>query len=310
MRTVRGWRDISADDRGASVAFGAFDGVHRGHQQVIGAAAEAARTLGAPLGAVSFDPDPWRWFHPADPPFLLTTAAQRDRQFAAIGVDRFHLLPFDREMAELSAEAFAEEVLVRGLGVRHVAVGFDATFGKGRTGDPDMLRDLGRRFGFGVTEVPPVVDAAGRKLSSTAIRKALQVGDVRTAAAILGRPFAIEGVVVEGRKLGRELGFPTANVLLGDYVRPQLGIYASRTLLPDGRLLPGVSSIGTNPTVGVVEARLETWLFDFDEDIYGQTLETRLIDYLRPELKFDGLDSLVAQVMADAAEARRLLQND
>ena len=307
MRTIRGWRGLEAGDRGACVAFGSFDGVHRGHERVIRLAREAAARLGAPLGVVSFEPHPWRWFHPDDPPFLLTTPAQQARRFEALGVGRSYILPFDRHLAGLSAEAFAEEALADGLGIRHIVVGFDASFGRGRTGDGDLLQALGERLGFGVTIAPPVADDAGVKLSSTAARRALQAGDPETAAQILGRPFAIEGVVQEGRRLGRTLGFPTANVALGEYVRPRLGIYATRTRLPDGRFLPGASSIGENPTVGAVEARLEVHLLDFDEDIYGQTIETELIAFLRPEQAFDSVELMVRQMGADVEQARRLL---
>ena len=308
MRSIRGWRDLGADDRGACVAFGAFDGLHHGHQRVISLAAKAAHKLKAPLGAISFEPHPWRWFHPEDPPFLLDSPAQQARHFAALGVERHYVLPFDDHLAGLSAEAFAEEVLAAGLGIRHIVVGFDATFGRGRTGDSDLLKQLGHRLGFGVTVAPPLADTSGFKLSSTAARRALQEGDPRAAARILGRPFAIEGVVVAGRKLGRTIGYPTANVALGDYVQPRLGIYATRTRLPDGRVLDGVASIGTNPTVGPVEPRLEVWLIDFDEDIYGQTIETELIEYLRPELKFENLDDMTLQIHADVDAAKRSLQ--
>ena len=307
MRTIRGWRDLKPEDRGACVAFGSFDGVHLGHERVIRLAAEAAKDLGAPLGVVSFEPHPWRWFHPDDPPFLLTTPAQQARRFQALGVERSYVLPFDDHLAGLSAEAFAEEALAEGLGVRHVVVGFDASFGRGRTGDGDLLTALGKTLGFGVTIAPPLADEAGAKLSSTAARRALQAGDPGTAAEILGRPFAIEGVVQQGRKLGRTLGYPTANVPLGEYVRPMLGIYATCTRLADGRILPGVSSIGENPTVGAVEARLEVHLFDFDEDIYGQTIETELIGFLRPELRFDSVELMVRQIDADAEQARQAL---
>ena len=308
MRTIRGWRGLAAGDRGASLAFGAFDGVHRGHAQVIAAADAQARALGAPLAAVAFEPHPWRWFHPDDPPFLLTTPGQQSRRFAALGVEREYVLPFDDHLAGLSAEDFAREVLSEGLGVRHVTVGFDTTFGRGRTGDTVLLRRLGVELGFGVAVVAEVADSEGVKLSSTAARRALIDGDPRHAAEILGRPFAIEGVVQQGRKLGRELGFPTANVELGDYVRPKLGIYATRTRLADSRVVPGVASVGTNPTVGVVDARLEVWLFDFDGDLYGQTIETELVDYLRPEQRFDSLDELTTQVRRDAARAREILR--
>lgn len=307
MKTIRGWRDLAAEDRGACLAFGAFDGVHRGHQRVIAAAADAARRLHAPLGAVAFEPHPWRWFHPEDPPFLLATPAQQARWFEALGVQRLYILPFDDHLADLTAEGFAEEVLAQGLGIGHIVVGFDATFGRGRTGDAHLLKALGETLGFEVTVVPALSDHHGYKLSSTTARRALQLGDPKAAAEILGRPFAIEGVVVVGRKLGRSLGFPTANVALDGYVQPKLGIYATRTHLPDGRMLDGVSSIGANPTTGLVEPRLEVFLFDFDEDIYGQTIETELIDFLRPELKFDSLEALIVQMNADAAKARHLL---
>ena len=307
MRTIRGWRGLEPEDRGACVAFGSFDGVHLGHQRVIRLAGSAARELGAPLGVISFEPHPWRWFHPDDLPFLLTTPHQQAQRFQALGVERSYILPFDDHLAGLSAEAFVREALVEGLGIRHIVVGFDASFGRGRTGDGDLLKALGERFGFGVTIAPALAGEAGDKLSSTAVRRALQAGDPPAAAAILGRPFAIEGVVQLGRQLGRTLGYPTANVALGEYVRPKLGIYATRTRLPDGRVLDGVSSIGENPTVGAVEARLEVHLFDFDEDIYGQTLETELIAFQRPELNFDSVETMVDQIGADAEEARCLL---
>ena len=313
MKTIRGWRNLQPEDRGACLAFGAFDGVHRGHRHVIEAATAAAHKLHAPpiapLGAVAFEPHPWRWFHPEDPPFLLTSPAQQAREFEALGVQRLYILPFDDHMAGLSAEAFAEEVLADGLGVRHIVVGFDATFGRGRTGDAEMLKHLGKLHGFGVTVVAPVADHSGFKLSSTAARRALQTGDPKAAADILGRPFAIEGVVREGRKLGRTLGFPTVNIELDEYVRPRLGIYATRTRLPDGRILDGVASIGVNPTVGLVEARLEVFLFDFDEDLYGQIVETELIDFLRPEHKFVNVEELIAQMKDDVEKARRILQS-
>ena len=202
---------------------------------------------------------------------------------------------------------FARGVLHEGLGVRHVAVGFDISFGAGRSGTPDSMRAYGEEFGFGVSVTPAMTMPDGVKISSSAVREALRAGEPGAAAAILGRPFAIEGVVRRGRQLGRTLGFPTANVALEDYVAPRLGIYATRTRMADGRLLPGASNIGRNPTVGEVEARLETHLFDFDEDIYGEVIETQLIAYLRPEVKFDGLPALIEQMGRDCVEARRIL---
>jgi riboflavin kinase/FMN adenylyltransferase len=265
MRIVREWRGLSQDDRGASIALGNFDGVHRGHQAVIGLAAAAARDQGLPLGVVSFEPHPRRIFQPDAPAFRLMKPEQLARALDALGVDLLYLLPFDEVMRELSDEAFAEQVLHQGLGVRHVAVGFD-------------------------------------------MRNALREGRPELAAGILGRPFAIEGEVRHGRQLGRTLGYPTANVELDDYVAPRFGVYATRTRLSDGRTLAGVANIGVNPTVaGEIAPRLEVWLFDFDEDLYGQVIETDLIAFLRPEAKFASLEDMTAQIDDDASMARMIL---
>jgi riboflavin kinase/FMN adenylyltransferase len=309
MRVVRHWRGLSPADRGASVALGNFDGVHRGHQHVIALAARAAGELKVPLGVISFEPHPRRIFQPDAPAFRLMKADQQARAIAALGVDILYVLPFDAEMANLTDRDFAEQVLSRGLGVRHVSVGFDISFGKGRTGSPRSMVAYGAEFGFGVSVAPAAGDN-DEKYSSTGVRRALREGRPEVAAQILGRPFAIEGEVVNGRQLGRTLGFPTANVALDDYVVPRLGIYATRTRLPDGREIPGVASIGVNPTVGEVEPRLEVFLFDFDEDLYGQTVETDLVAFLRPEEKFDTLEALVAQMHDDARRARELLTPD
>ncbi len=206
-------------------------------------------------------------------------------------------------------EAFAREVLAEGLGARHVAAGFDVTFGAGRSGDPEALRRYGERFGFDISIAQRMDAPDGEKLSSSAVRDALAAGDPARAATILGRPFAIEGEVQHGDKRGRLLGTPTANVPLGDYVRPAFGVYATRSRI-DGAEYGGVANLGSRPTVGGTEARLEVWLFGFDGDLYGRTLETDLIAFLRPERKFDGLDALKAQIAEDAAEARRRLAVD
>lgn len=307
MRILRDWRGLADEDRGVCVALGNFDGVHRGHQKVIAAAAEAAHALGAPLGVVVFAPHPRVWFQPEAAAFRLQTDAQRARALAALGVERLYELPFGAEMAGMSDEAFAREVLSEGLGARWVAAGFDITFGKGRTGDGERLREYGDRLGFGATVVQAVTGVTGEKLSSSAVRDALAAGEPQLAAAVLGRPFAIEGEVRHGAKRGRALGFPTANVALGDYVRPRFGVYATRTRLPDGRVVEGVSNLGENPQFPGDDARLEVWLFDFDEQIYGWTLETELIAFLRPETVFDTVDGLVAQVFKDADAARAAL---
>jgi riboflavin kinase/FMN adenylyltransferase len=224
-----------------------------------------------------------------------------------MGVDILYLLPFDFQMASFSDKEFVEQVLVDGLGVKHVAAGFDISFGKGRTGSADGMKAYGDQKGFGVSIAEPVAGRAGDKFSSTSVRDALRDGHPETAARILGRPFAIEGVVRRGQQLGRQLGFPTANVEIVDYVVPKLGVYATRTRLPDGREVPGVANLGNNPTTGEVETRLETWLFDFDEDLYGQVIETQLIAFLRPELKFDSIELMVEQIRRDEAQARAIV---
>jgi len=311
LRLIKGWKDLPQGDRGAAVAMGNFDGVHRGHQQVIALAAKAAGALGAPLGVITLDPHPRLYFRPDEPAFLLMKPDQQARALEAMGVDILYVLPLDAELANMTDRQFAETVLHQGLGARHVAVGFDNSFGKGRTGSPETMRAYGAEMGFGVSVAAPVEDSEGEKFSSTHVREALRGGQPDVAASILGRPFAIEGLVQRGRQLGRKLGFPTANVALGDYVIPKFGVYATRTRLPDGREVPGVANIGINPTIeGVRAPLLEVWLFDFDEDIYDQVIETDLIAFLRPELKFDGLETMTAQVMKDAQAARDLLMPD
>jgi riboflavin kinase/FMN adenylyltransferase len=307
IRVIRGWKDLPAGDRGAAVAMGSFDGVHLGHQQVIELAARAARDLGAPLGVITFDPHPRVYFRPDEPAFRLMKPDQQARALEKLGVDMLYVLPLDAELANMSDREFATEVLHKGLGARHVAVGFDNSFGKGRTGTPDTMRAYGKELGFGVSVAEPVGDG-GEKFSSTAVRQALRDGHPEVAVEILGRPFAIEGPVLRGRQLGRKLGFPTANVDLGDYVAPRFGVYAVRTRLSDGREFDGVANVGVNPTVqGITRPLLEVWLFDFDEDIYDRIIETDLIAFLRPEEKFPGLEAMTEQVMADAKRARQML---
>jgi riboflavin kinase/FMN adenylyltransferase len=306
LKIVHGWKGLAEADRGAAVALGNFDGVHRGHREVIAGAVEAGRRLGAPVGVISFDPHPRRLFHPDEPAFRLMTTDQQARVLEAMGVDRFYVLPFDFEMANFSDRDFALKVLHEGLGVRHVAVGFDISFGKGRTGSPALMKAYGEAMGFTVS-VAEAVGEGPEKYSSTGVREALRDGRPQDAAAILGQPFAIEGVVRRGQQLGRTLGFPTANVFMADYVVPRLGVYATRTRLPDGRVVPGVANIGNNPTTGEVETRLEVWLFDFDEDLYGQMIETQLIAFLRPEEKFGSIEAMVEQIRVDERQARAIL---
>jgi riboflavin kinase/FMN adenylyltransferase len=307
LRVYHAWRDLTAGDRGAAVAYGNFDGVHLGHRQVIADATRAAADLGAPLGVISLEPHPQTLFNPGGPPFRLTNPHQLARAVERLGAERLYLLPFGQQMAMLSDRAFVEQILVGGLGVRHVAVGFDVTFGKDRSGDPDAMLRYGEEFGFSVSVAKAVETGEHFKISSSVIREALRRGRPDLAAQFLGRPFAIEGVVQKGRQLGRKLGFPTANVPLGDYVAPRFGVYASRTRLKDGRELAGAANIGVNPTTGEVAPRLEVWMFDFDEDIYGETIETDLVAFLRPEEKFASIDEMVTQIRKDAANAKAIL---
>lgn len=304
---VADWQGLADADRGAAVAIGAFDGVHRGHQAVIASARVAADRLAVPLAVVSFAPHPRRWFQPDAAPFRLMTPGQMARALTPLGVDRLYLLPFDAAMAAMTDAVFARDVLVDGLGIAHAAVGFDFTYGKGRTGSAEGLRRHGGALGFGVTVVDRIDDGDGLKLSSSGVREALKAGDMPRAAAILGRPFAIEGEVIHGDKRGRTIGIPTANIAMSDYMRPAYGVYATRTRLPDGRVVDGVANLGVRPMFEIEQPLLEVWLFDFDGDLYGQTVETQLIAFLRGEMAFDGLDALKIQIDQDAAAARQVL---
>ncbi len=307
IEVIRGWQGLPEGTRGSAAAIGAFDGVHRGHRAVIASARQAADRLDAPLAVVSFAPHPRRWFQPEAAPFRLMTVAQMARALEPLGVERLFLLAFDAAMAAMTDAAFAGDVLAGGLGIRHAAVGFDFTFGKGRSGSPEALARYGHELGFTVSVTDRIDDPDGLKLSSSAVREALNAGDMARAAAILGRPFAIEGEVVHGEKRGRTIGVPTANIRLGDYMRPAYGVYATRTRLPDGRIIDGVANLGIRPMFEIEEPLLEVWLLDFDGDLYGQTVETELVALLRGEMNFDGLDALKAQIDRDADAARAVL---
>lgn len=307
MRVIRHVNAAPADARGAVVAIGNFDGVHRGHQAVIETAREEAERLRVPAAVLTFTPHPRRFFRPDQPPFLLTRLRTKLRLVSELGLDLVYLLRFDPALAALTAESFVDQVLVGALGIRHAAVGYDFVFGKGRGGDPAFLRRRLAAAGVTTTIVAPVGRATVPVFSSTAVRDALEAGAPRDAAAILGRPFAIEGRVAHGDRRGRQIGFPTANLWLAEYVRPRMGVYAICARL-DTRIIPGVANLGLRPTFGGdKEPRLEVHLFDLDEDLYGRRLRVDLIDFIRPEQRFDGLDSLKAQIARDAATARQLL---
>ena len=305
MRTLTGWTGLAPDDRGAAIAIGNFDGVHLGHRVVI----DRARALGAPLGVLTFEPHPREVFAPDAPPFRLMNAEARAHRLEKLGVERLYELPFDSRLSGLSAEAFAREVLAEGLGAAHVVVGADFRFGKGRTGTAEGLREMGARHGFGVT-VAELMQGEDGRVSSTAIRRALSDGRPRDAAAMLGHWHRIEGPVLHGDKRGRDLGFPTANMALTGLHPPRFGIYA---VLVDVLSGPhrgshhGAASLGVRPMFATPQPMLETYLFDFAGDLYDTHLSVALVDFLRPEAKFDSLDALVAQMAADCARARDLL---
>ncbi len=296
---------IPGDARGASIALGNFDGVHAGHQAVIASA--QAHADGAALGAAMFEPHPRRFFQPDAPPFRLQSARQRARALAACGIVEMFEIGFDADMAQTSDREFAARVLRDCLGVRHVSVGANFRFGRGRMGDAAALQAFGRELGFTVDVVSPLAHE-GARISSSNIREAIAAGDMQRATGGLTRPWAIEGAVQRGFQRGREFGFPTANVNLGDYVRPRLGVYAVRVDLGDGVLLPGVASVGVNPTVGaLLEPVLEAHLLDFSGDLYGKLIEVELVAFLRDEAKFESVDLLKQQMREDAVNARSAL---
>lgn len=292
--------------KGAVAAIGNFDGVHRGHQQLLAETAVFARSLDHPAGAVVFDPHPRRYFRPGDPPFLLTTPKQRERLLRDNGAGQVMTLTFDASLAALTPEQFVRDVLKQKLGLAGVVTGTDFRFGKGRSGDAAGLKRLCKEAGLAALLVSPKPEADGEKIGSSAIRAALQAGDARAAASMLGRPWGVEGAVLPGQKLGRTLGFPTANMILGDLIEPRRGVYAVRASA-DGREHKGVANFGRRPTVGADAPLLETHLFDYAGDLYGKTMEVRFIDFIRDEKKFDGLDALKAQIAADSDKARKLL---
>lgn len=305
MRLFTDWHSLPEEARGASVALGNFDGVHRGHAQVLRGAAAARPDLR--LAVLTFEPHPREVFRPDDPPFRLTLSTERAAALAAHGVDFVYEMHFDHAVSLMTAEAFVAEVLHGGLGARHLACGPDFAFGHRRGGDVAFLATAAAARGIGLTVVPPLSDAEG-VISSTRIRRALQDGYPERATAELGRAWAIRGVVAHGDKRGRTIGFPTANVALGRHLEPARGVYAVMVALPDGSCRKGVANIGRRPTVNEgPESRLEVHLFDFAGDLYGQEIGVALHAYLRGEQKFAGLDALKAQIAVDAEGARALL---
>ncbi len=304
MQIHQHWQGLDPSARGASAALGNFDGVHLGHQAVI----DLART-DAPLGVVTFEPHPRQFFAPHAPAFRLMNAEARANRLAKLGVQHLYELPFGNSLASLTPEAFARDVLAQGLGLSHVVIGSDFRFGKGRSGTASDLQAIGLKHGFRTT-IATLIQIADQDISSTAIRQALTDGHPRGAAAMLGHWHRIEGEVIHGEKRGRELGYPTANMSIDGLHLPKFGVYAVRVTVltgPQQGQYMGAASLGVRPMFGENRPNLETYLLDFNGDLYGHHVSVALVDYLRPELKFDGLPALLTQMAADCARARDIL---
>jgi riboflavin kinase/FMN adenylyltransferase len=307
MRLFRHFAELPAAIRGGVVALGNFDGVHLGHQAVIGQALALARRKGIPAGVMTFEPHPRSVFIPDQPPFRLTPFRIKARLIEALEVDFLLMQHFDKAFAAHSAEDFIDEVLIKGLGVRAVVVGYDFCFGKGRLGSVEMLRG---RSEFETVLVDAQTGPDGQTYSSNLIRQSLLEGKPDRAAGLLGRPWEIEGRVETGDQRGRTIGFPTANLHLGDYMRPAIGVYAVRAGIDQGTGTvwhDGVANLGRRPTFDKQDVILEAHLFDFDGDLYGRHLRVALAGYIRSERKFDGLPALKAQIAEDCETARAIL---
>ncbi|QJB69991.1 bifunctional riboflavin kinase/FAD synthetase [Parasphingorhabdus halotolerans] len=306
MTRLSGHDRIEGDLRGAIIALGNFDGFHKGHQAVAKVATDWAQAQGRPAIIATFDPHPVRHFTPDAPPFRLTTLGQRERLFKAAGADAMLVFEFGAELAGTTAEDFVAKLLVDRFGAAGVVTGEDFTFGKGRAGNVVVMAELGKPLGLSTKTVGPVSDD-NEVISSSRIRDALKNGDCETANALLTRPFAIEGEVIHGDKNGRLLGYPTANIDIDHYLRPKYGIYAVKGKLPDGRILNGAANLGIRPTFDPPKELLEPYFFDFNEDLYGKTIEVELHHFLRGEQKFDDLDELKTRMERDCHKAREYL---
>ena len=308
MIRLDGHQRIEGALRGGVIALGNFDGFHAGHQAVVGRAVHHAKDEGLPAIVATFDPHPVRFFKPDVPPFRLTTLDQRQELFAAAGADAMLVLPFDAALAGTTAEDFITGLLLDRYGAAGVVTGADFVFGKGRGGNVVTLADHARRLGFFTEMVAPVDDAA-EVISSSRIREALQGGDCETATRLLTRPFTVRGTVQHGDKNGRLLGFPTANIEMGQYLRPRYGIYAVTGRLADGRMLKGAANLGIRPSFDPPKELLEPHFFDFAEDLYGQEIDVAFHAFIRPEAKFDSMDALMAQIAADCDAAKARLED-
>ena len=312
MQLVRHSSGVPASARGGVITIGNFDGVHLGHRAVIGAARQIAADMDVPLGAVTFEPHPRRYFQPELPTFELTPLRGKMRQLDLLGIETVRLVHFDESVATAPPEQFVDQFIVEGLEARHVVVGYDFVFGRGRSGNVELLTKLGADHGFAVTSIDPVKIEGGQVYSSTNIRNSLASGDPLAAANLLGRCWEIEAKVITGDQRGRTIGFPTANLSIDEYIEPAIGVYAIWAGIekPEGTVwCTGCANIGRRPTFGGEKVVVEAHLFDFAEDIYDQPLRVALVEYLRPEKKFSGIDELQAQITDDCQSARSLLES-
>lgn len=307
MRIIRDYQFVSEADRGATAAIGNFDGVHQGHLSVIDMARAAVPD--APLGIVTFEPHPREYFAPDAPPFRLMSSEARAHRLEKLGVERLYELNFNKGLASLTPLEFARDVIKNGLGLRHVVVGADFCFGKGRAGKAEDLIRFGQELGFGVT-VAPLMAQNAQTVSSTAIRTALSAGDMAAAGTMLGHWHRIDGPVITGEQRGRELGYPTANMSIDGLHQPAFGVYAVLVDVLEGPhkgTYHGVASLGVRPMFGENKANLESFLFDFKGDLYGTQLSVALVQHLRGEEKFESLEALITQMDADSLQARAIL---
>ncbi len=304
MKFIRQFDEL--DGNGSVLTIGAFDGLHRGHHEILARVLESARERELQSLVLSFEPTPKEFFSKQKSPARLMRFREKFLALQALGIDVFCCPRFDLSIANLSADDFVKKLLVDRLGVRHLIVGDDFHYAKNREGDFRALTESGYYYGFDVSQTPSI-EVDGQRVSSTLIRELLRSGDMQGARKMLGRPFSMSGRVIRGKQLGRTLGFPTANLAISRRVSPVHGIYAVRVRGLGSAALPAVASIGTRPTVDNGRVLLEVHLFDFSDDIYGKPIEVEFVEFLRPEEKFDDLDTLVEQMHRDADNARTIL---
>ena len=311
MRIIRDFQSCPPESRNAAVALGNFDGVHLGHQSILNKAVSLAETENIPSAVMTFEPHPREFFAKDGKRLRISSFHDKVELFAGLGINTLFLVRFNARFASLSPTAFVDEVLCRELGVRHVVTGYNFAFGKGRAGDTAFLEAQAQQKGFGFTACPAVYSARGEAISSSAIRGFLTAGEVKKASALLGRPYTISGIVRRGQRNGHKLGFPTANVSLRNLFTPRYGVYAVRFRIADDKgWHNGVANLGIKPTFGHTEPLLEVHGFDMNRDLYGQRISVELVEFIREERRFDGMEAVQIQIAADCGQARKILQGN